>query len=292
MRRMNHSALPLLMLITFAWPSTSRAVDTSDTSFLHEPAIGAGRIVFVYADDLWTARVDGSEVRRLTAHPGPESSPYLSPDGKLVAFNASYDGNPDVYVVPIGGGEPTRLTWHPGPDAVVGFKPDGQVLFRSPSVGLLEPLHPVLRREPQGRVADAASHPQRIPGRLLARRRACRLHPAQRAVPPVEELPRGFGVADLGHEAGRPRRRGDPPATRGVATTPIRCGWATRPISCRTEAASSTCSRMIAGRNRSSSSPATTTSRSRPRHRARGRSSTSKPGGSGSSTRRARSPSA
>ena len=49
-----------------------------------------------------------------------------------MAFTASYDGNPDVYVVPIAGGEPTRLTWHPGNDAVCGFRPDGAVLFRSP----------------------------------------------------------------------------------------------------------------------------------------------------------------
>jgi tricorn protease len=132
MRRSTRRLL-LLIPLALAGPSTTAlAVDTTDTSFLHEPAIGGGRIAFVYADDLWTARVDGSDVRRLTSHPGPESSPYISPDGKLVAFTGTYDGNPDVYVVPIEGGEPTRLTWHPGPDAAVGFTPEGQVLFRSP----------------------------------------------------------------------------------------------------------------------------------------------------------------
>ena len=124
--------LALLLAVALAGPPAARAVDTSDTSFLHEPAIGGGRIVFVYADDLWAARQDGSDARRLTSHPGPESSPYLSPDGKLVAFTASYDGNPDVYVVPIEGGEPTRLTWHPGRDVAIGFTPEGEVLFRSP----------------------------------------------------------------------------------------------------------------------------------------------------------------
>jgi len=121
----------LLCLALVGPPPTARAVDTADTSFLHEPAIGGGRIVFVYADDLWTARADGSDIRRLTAHPGPESSPYISPDGKLVAFTAAYDGNPDVYVLPIGGGEPTRLTWHPEVDSACGFRPDGAILFRS-----------------------------------------------------------------------------------------------------------------------------------------------------------------
>jgi tricorn protease len=132
MRRKIPRAFPLFLLIALGGSPPALAVDTSDTSFLHEPAIGSGRIVFVYADDLWTARVDGSDVRRLTSHSGPESSPTISPDGRLVAFTATYDGNPDVYVVPIEGGEPTRLTWHPGPDSVVGFSPEGQVLFRSP----------------------------------------------------------------------------------------------------------------------------------------------------------------
>ena len=112
-------------------PSIAWAVDTHDTRFLHEPAVGKDRLVFVYADDLWTSRLDGSEVRRLTAHPGPESSPFLSPDGELVAFTGTYDGNADVYVIPIGGGEPTRLTWHPGDDVVQGFTPEGAVLFSS-----------------------------------------------------------------------------------------------------------------------------------------------------------------
>jgi tricorn protease len=106
--------------------------DTRDTRFLHEPAPAGDRVVFVYADDLWTARHDGSDVRRLTAHPGPESSPHVSPGGKLVAFTGSYDGNVDAFVVPIEGGEPTRLTWHPGEDVVSGFTPDGKVLFSSP----------------------------------------------------------------------------------------------------------------------------------------------------------------
>src|SRR5580698_7604904 len=94
-------ALSLAALFAFTGPLAAFALDTRDTAFLHEPAITSGRIVFVYADDLWTARPDGTEVRRLTAHPGPESSPYISPDGTLVAFNATYDGNADVYVVPI-----------------------------------------------------------------------------------------------------------------------------------------------------------------------------------------------
>src|SRR5262249_54263400 len=110
----------------------ARAVDTADTRLLSSPAIGEGKIAFVYADDIWIADPDGTNTRRVTAHPGEERNPAFSPDGRLLAFTAAYDGNDDVYVVPAAGGEPRRLPWHPGADVVRGFTPDGKVLFSSP----------------------------------------------------------------------------------------------------------------------------------------------------------------
>ncbi len=106
--------------------------DTRDTRLLAQPATNGTHVAFVYADDLWVARLDGTDVRRLTTDDGAETSPAFSPDGRLIAFNAQYDGNIDVYVVPAEGGVPRRLTWHPGPDVVQGFSFDGQrVLFTS-----------------------------------------------------------------------------------------------------------------------------------------------------------------
>jgi tricorn protease len=112
-------------------PAAARALDTSDTRLLATPAIAEGKIAFAYADDIWVADTDGTNPRRLTSHPGEERNPYFAPDGKHIAFTASYDGNVDVYVIPSAGGEPTRPTWHPGEDIVRGFTPDGQVLFSS-----------------------------------------------------------------------------------------------------------------------------------------------------------------
>ncbi len=113
--------------------SAAAVPNTRDTRMLSEPAISANHIAFIYAGDLWVANLDGSNVRRLTSDIGDESSPVFSPDGKLIAFNAQYEGNTDVYILPVEGGIPKRLTFHPGQDRVQAFSPDGKsVLFTSP----------------------------------------------------------------------------------------------------------------------------------------------------------------
>src|SRR5216684_1265883 len=109
------------------------AVNINDTRLLTDPAVSQEHIAFAYANDLWVANLDGSNVRRLTSHPGVESGPRFSPDGSMIAFTGRYEGNVDVYVVPTAGGVPKRLTWHPLNDVVLGFTPDGSsVLFSSP----------------------------------------------------------------------------------------------------------------------------------------------------------------
>lgn len=110
---------------------SAEAIDLQDTRMLQQPAVSDSHIAFVYADDLWLADLDGSNVRRLTSHDGRERRPTFSPDGSTLAFTGEYDGDTDVYAVPITGGVPQRLTWHPSPDMVQGFTPDGEVVFNT-----------------------------------------------------------------------------------------------------------------------------------------------------------------
>ena len=130
-REWNVFGLVALTVAISFFPRVADAQDTSDTRLLSTPAITEGKIAFVYADDIWVANSDGANPRRVTSHPGEERNPFFAPDGKHIAFTASYDGNEDVYVIPTEGGEPSRLTWHPGDDIVRGFTPDGKVLFSS-----------------------------------------------------------------------------------------------------------------------------------------------------------------
>lgn len=127
---MRRNLLLALTLSLLAVPLA--AVNIEDTRLLAEPAIAPHAIAFSYANDVWLANPDGTNVRRLTSHPGVESAPHFSPDGTLVAFTGRYEGNTDVYVVPATGGVPKRLTYHPGADAVLGFTRDGKsILFTS-----------------------------------------------------------------------------------------------------------------------------------------------------------------
>jgi tricorn protease len=121
-----------VLLIQGILSVNSYGINTKDTRMLAQPAISASHIAFIYAEDLWVVNSDGSEPRRLTVDEGIESDPWFSPDGKLIAFSAQYDGNTDVFIIPVEGGIPARLTWHPGADLVRGFTPDGKkVLFAS-----------------------------------------------------------------------------------------------------------------------------------------------------------------
>jgi tricorn protease len=120
-----------ILFLGFSEPG-ALGMDIHDTRLLADPAVSRDHIAFAYANDLWVANLDGSGVRRLTSHPGVESSPHFSPDGAWITFTGQYDGNTDVYVVPTEGGEPKRLTWHPLDDIALGFTPDGaSVLYSS-----------------------------------------------------------------------------------------------------------------------------------------------------------------
>ena len=109
----------------------------AQTRLLHQPDISTSSVAFAYAGDIWLAPRAGGDARRVTSSPGVEKDPHFSPDGKWLAFTATYGGNDDVWVVNVDSGTPRRLTWHPGPDDVRGWTPDGKrVVFVSTRAGV------------------------------------------------------------------------------------------------------------------------------------------------------------
>ena len=114
-------SLSCLFLQTPAQPPAAASVQ----GYYRFPALTDSELVFAAEGDLWKVPIAGGVATRLTSHPGNESSPFVSPDGSLVAFAAQYEGPVEVYTMPVGGGLPTRRTWFGGRSSPVGFAPGG-----------------------------------------------------------------------------------------------------------------------------------------------------------------------
>ncbi len=83
-----------------------------EARFLNFPDINGDLIAFSYAGDIWTVSAQGGEARRLTAHPGLELFPKISPDGRWIAFSAEYSGNRQIHIMPANGGASRQLTFY------------------------------------------------------------------------------------------------------------------------------------------------------------------------------------
>jgi TolB protein len=61
--------------------------------------------------EIYVINKDGSNLRRLTNHPGNDATPTWSPAGNQVAFTSDRAGTPQIYVVDADGlGQPRRIT--------------------------------------------------------------------------------------------------------------------------------------------------------------------------------------
>ncbi len=169
----------------------------AEEGFYQYPAARGDVLVFASEGDLWRAARSGGSAIRLTNHEEEETDPVISPDGRLVAFTASYDSPRDVYVMPVAGGAPRRLTFQGGSVRTVGWTPDGRVVFADslPGGGQAEILYTV---DPTGgeatpiplwRANDATFGQD---GTLFFTRRGLRARSSDNAV-----LYRGGGMAQL-----------------------------------------------------------------------------------------------
>jgi TolB protein len=81
--------------------------------------------------EIYTMRLDGSDVRRLTFHAGSDSTPTWSPNGQQIAFTSDRAGQNHLYIMSADGGPPTRLptgggkvdrpTWSPAPFNYIAY---------------------------------------------------------------------------------------------------------------------------------------------------------------------------
>jgi tricorn protease len=100
------------------------------SGYFRFPTIHGETIVFVCEDDLWSVPVGGGEARRLTSNLGEVSHPYLSPDGKHIAFVGREEGLAEIYVMPAQGGIAKRLTFMGGTIVTTaGWTNNNEIIF-------------------------------------------------------------------------------------------------------------------------------------------------------------------
>ena len=202
-----------------------QAMLAGPAGYFRQPSIHKNIVAFVAEGDLWTVSADGGDAVHLTNHPGTESTPAISPDGKTIAFIAHYEGPREVYTMPLSGGLPTRRTYDGESVAVVGWTRDNQILcstmsqttlpsvrletldISSPSIAAIAKFVP-LRRPPTG-VSTTAARSFSLPASHIR-----------------EASPNDTGVER--HRASGNLARATPRRRRSLPNTPapakIRCG--------------------------------------------------------------------
>lgn len=97
------------------------------------PDFSKGYVWAVYPTyDVFTARPDGSDLKRLTDTPGYDAEATISTDGKRIVFTSMRDGDLDVYTMDAQGKHVRRLTTELGYDGGPFFSRDGrQIVYRA-----------------------------------------------------------------------------------------------------------------------------------------------------------------
>jgi TolB protein len=109
------------------------------STFLADPAPppppdrSQGYVWAIYSGyDIYTARPNGSDLKRLTATSGYDAETTVSPDGRHLVFTSMRDGDLELFTMDPDGRHVRRLTHTLGYDGGAFFSPDSQrICFRA-----------------------------------------------------------------------------------------------------------------------------------------------------------------
>lgn len=117
-----------------------------------------GYVWALYDFDIYTSRVDGSDLQRLFRSDGYDAEATLSPDGQTIVFTSTRDGDLDIYTMNVDGSEVRRLTNQVGYDGGPFFSHDGtMIVYRA-----WHPTDPEDLADYQALLADDLVRPSRM----------------------------------------------------------------------------------------------------------------------------------
>ena len=97
------------------------------------PDFARGYVWPIYTSfDIFTARPDGTDLRRLTTTDGYDAEATISTDGRRIVFTSTRDGDLDIYTMDASGRNVRRLTTELGYDGGAFFSRDGKrIVYRA-----------------------------------------------------------------------------------------------------------------------------------------------------------------
>jgi len=104
------------------------------STFKHDPACPAppdqsrGYVWPLGHLEIYTSRLDGSDLRPLTSNGAYNAEATLSPDGKTIIFTSTKDGDIELYAMNVDGSNVRRLTHKLGYDGGAFFSHDGRMI--------------------------------------------------------------------------------------------------------------------------------------------------------------------
>ena len=79
--------------------------------------------------EIWASDQEGADAIQLTSLGTAAGGPIWSPNGQRIVFQASLDGQNEIYMIPAAGGKPRNLTSYPANDTRPSFSHDGKWIY-------------------------------------------------------------------------------------------------------------------------------------------------------------------
>jgi TolB protein len=121
---------------SFIAPDYNRIIYASthanDTLCPPKPDFSKGYVWALYEYEIYSAKLDGSDLRNITNSPGYDAEAVYSPDGTKIVFTSTRSGDLEIYAMNPDGSDIRQLTHELGYDGGAFFSYDGkQIIYRA-----------------------------------------------------------------------------------------------------------------------------------------------------------------